>query len=906
MLKKMKKVLSMVLCAMLVVTALPFTADAAAVKISKKSATVYAGKTLQLKVLNTKKSVKWSTSNKKVATVSSKGLVKGVKEGKATITAKVGKKKYTSKITVKARLNATKATLTVGGSTQLKMYGVSKVTWSTSNKSVATVTSKGKVTAKKAGSATITAKVGKKKYTCKVTVKAKLNATSKTLKEGENYQLKLTGAAGKVAWTSSNASVAAVSSTGKVTAKKAGVATITVKDGATKYTCTITVKAVAKPEPKPEPKPDNPGPENPNPENPGQETTVPDYENMDYTAPITGVAYNFIFKPVAEQNKVVWDAEKGAFHLINKETQAENTRAFLMDSTYLTNLMAKTKAEIISYEFMWDGTQNWEPKEGEDLGVYTSFYDSEGNWYVEGQFNRTALSGATDTWVTVTINLADIPKNADESIQAPFLMNTIGGLYVRNVKVTMEKDYNEAISGENYTSFIKPLSDTNKVTWDATQNAFHLENKVTASDDSRGFCFDTKYIEKLVEKVRAEYITYEFKVDGIPSGNTSGDGSVYYGFYPNWWDTREAVAASDVTDAWKTVKIKVTDLPKDEEGNAKSPFLMNPVSGLYVRNITVIKEAGNGNYLSPIQGNDFTFFIEPISDQNKVTWDEGKNAFHLENKVTAGDDSRAFLFDTDYIEKIIAKTNAESISYEFMWDGNESGAGGDDRTIYTSFYPNWWDQTARKGTGISTEMWTTVTIDLANMPKDENDKILAPFIMNTVGGIYVRNITIKEKPAKVLMDIRADQNQTEMRNLVLRFYNSDTTGGIGDVTNYKDVEITAKNTTSQTVEMDLDFFLNTEGKFAGFSFVSLGYDDYTTDQGYDVYISNIRIEKDGETIPVEMTAENCSFTAGTNTGITGGHGNPDVIMVTSDGKLFVYKMWLYATYKATFTTPMAF
>lgn len=172
MMNKLKKGLSLLLCALLVVTAVPFSSHAAAVKLNKKTATVYAGKTLQLKVKNTKKSVKWSTSNKKIATVSKKGLVTAKKDGKATITAKIGKNKYTCKVTVKSRMNITKKTLTVKGTCQLKQYGLSNVKWKSSNTKVATVTSKGKVTAKKTGTATITAYSGKKKVTCKITVKA--------------------------------------------------------------------------------------------------------------------------------------------------------------------------------------------------------------------------------------------------------------------------------------------------------------------------------------------------------------------------------------------------------------------------------------------------------------------------------------------------------------------------------------------------------------------------------------------------------------------------------------------------------------------------------------------------------------------------------------------------------------
>lgn len=81
----------------------------------------------------------------------------------------------------KVKLNITKATLSIGGSINLKLLNnKKKVTWKSSNKKVASVTKKGKVKAKKKGKASIVAKVGKKKYTCKVTVgKVSKKSTSK-------------------------------------------------------------------------------------------------------------------------------------------------------------------------------------------------------------------------------------------------------------------------------------------------------------------------------------------------------------------------------------------------------------------------------------------------------------------------------------------------------------------------------------------------------------------------------------------------------------------------------------------------------------------------------------------------------------------------------------------------------
>lgn len=101
----MKRKLAGILALSLVVgSCLMPSADsqAAKIKLNKKTATIKVGKKVTLKVKGTKKKAKWSSSKKSVATVSKKGVVKGKKAGKATITAKIGKKKYRCKVTVQA------------------------------------------------------------------------------------------------------------------------------------------------------------------------------------------------------------------------------------------------------------------------------------------------------------------------------------------------------------------------------------------------------------------------------------------------------------------------------------------------------------------------------------------------------------------------------------------------------------------------------------------------------------------------------------------------------------------------------------------------------------------------------------------------------------------------------------
>ena len=80
---------------------MPTSVQAAKISLSATSKTLTVGKTTALKISGTSKKVVWTSSNKNIATVSSKGKVKGIKAGTCTIKAKVGGKTYKCKVTVK-------------------------------------------------------------------------------------------------------------------------------------------------------------------------------------------------------------------------------------------------------------------------------------------------------------------------------------------------------------------------------------------------------------------------------------------------------------------------------------------------------------------------------------------------------------------------------------------------------------------------------------------------------------------------------------------------------------------------------------------------------------------------------------------------------------------------------------
>ncbi len=251
------------------------------VKLNKTSASLKIGETVTLSATAgpanaDNKTIKWSCSPSSVASVSDNGVVIAKKAGTAKVTATAvdgSGKKAVCKVKVTdpnvkvtgVKLNKSSAsidkgkTITLTATVKPKNASNTKVTWKSSNTSIATVSSDGVVTAKKAGTATITAttKDGNKKATCKVTVKeaktvkvtgVSLNKTSASVEKGNSITLKATikpsNATNKnVTWKSSDKRIATVDSNGKVKGVKKGTATITVttKDGSKKATCKVTV-----------------------------------------------------------------------------------------------------------------------------------------------------------------------------------------------------------------------------------------------------------------------------------------------------------------------------------------------------------------------------------------------------------------------------------------------------------------------------------------------------------------------------------------------------------------------------------------------------------------------------------------------------------------------------------------
>ena len=218
--------------------------------------------------------MKWSSSNNSIASVSSSGVVTAKRAGSATVYASVNGVSGKAAVAVSAAgiksiaVSPASFTLATSGTRQLSASLTDAsgnavtgqtVAWSSSNSAVATVSSSGMVTAMHSGNANITAAAGGASANAAVTVSAgtvsavSVSPGSASLVAGATQQLvaNLTDNTGSavagqtVTWTSSDASIVSVSSTGLATAAHTGSATVTATAGGVSGQSTVTVAAGA-------------------------------------------------------------------------------------------------------------------------------------------------------------------------------------------------------------------------------------------------------------------------------------------------------------------------------------------------------------------------------------------------------------------------------------------------------------------------------------------------------------------------------------------------------------------------------------------------------------------------------------------------------------------------------------
>lgn len=219
--------------------------------LSQYSATLKIGQEFYLGAfVSTGRQPSFKSSNSRVASVSTYGLVTAKQAGSCRITAKSGNGEGSCRITVQKTtitLSQKAISLENGDTCRLKVTtsNGSVPGFSSNKKSVAVVDSSGLITACKPGTAVITVKADKTSATCRVTVKKptiSLSHTRASLFRCQKLQLEASVSSGITpTWKSSRSNVASVTDSGLVTAQKHGTAIITAKADGVSKTCEVIV-----------------------------------------------------------------------------------------------------------------------------------------------------------------------------------------------------------------------------------------------------------------------------------------------------------------------------------------------------------------------------------------------------------------------------------------------------------------------------------------------------------------------------------------------------------------------------------------------------------------------------------------------------------------------------------------
>ncbi len=202
-------------------------------------------------ITSTGKKPSFSSNNSKVASVNTYGKITAKKAGTAKITAKIKNGEATCTICVEAtkiQLSARSISLENGYSAKLSATASTghPIIFRSNKKSVAIVDENGVITAKKPGTATITAAADGTTARCIVTVKKPqlcLNRSSVTLYRNRTFRLTVKSTSKSVPkWKSNKKSVATVDDNGNVTTVKNGTALITVTVDGVSKACEVIVK----------------------------------------------------------------------------------------------------------------------------------------------------------------------------------------------------------------------------------------------------------------------------------------------------------------------------------------------------------------------------------------------------------------------------------------------------------------------------------------------------------------------------------------------------------------------------------------------------------------------------------------------------------------------------------------
>lgn len=234
------------------------------IRLNSDYVEIYTGKSKKLKAKRkpsnaTIKKIKWTSGDENIVRVRPSGKIRAVAVGNTYITAAAtdgSKKKARCYVKVLESVPATsivvaqsKLTLQRGDSTGLTYKvlpdgNTDKLKFASDNKRVVTVNKNGRVTAVGTGDATVTI-LASSGVSSEVNINVvALNKSSITMRQYDTETLEVLGASSNVTWYSSNANVATIDSSGKVSGKSIGTTTVYAYIDGCRLSCTVTITSL--------------------------------------------------------------------------------------------------------------------------------------------------------------------------------------------------------------------------------------------------------------------------------------------------------------------------------------------------------------------------------------------------------------------------------------------------------------------------------------------------------------------------------------------------------------------------------------------------------------------------------------------------------------------------------------
>ncbi|MDE7421762.1 MAG: Ig-like domain-containing protein [Muribaculaceae bacterium] len=444
----------------------------------------------------TEQKVTWTSSNETVATIVDiveephQVHIDAIGVGEATITASLAGFTTSFKVTVAApevevtgiTLDKKTAEMETGASLQLNATitpenATSKeVKWTSSDSNIATVSTKGLVTAKKAGKVTITATANKYTATCVITItdpvvaveSVTLDKTESTLEVGKTVTLTATVAPADatdktVTWTSSDDAVATVKD-GVVTAVAEGTAIITAKAGEMTATCTITVKA--------------------------GEPVIPDDPDKDKTRVPVKMTYVNMDEPDQAYGEIAeGETAEAGFNKINGGTVGfGNTGWGVNYITYLQVNVSEIEGTILNATLSFDASGSTDSKRntGWGAGYNSSVWSSDMTYNTADKSITTVgeqawtTSKSATTFDNLSIDITEAVLNAENGVATILIYETnAGGGYIKNPVVKVQ--WTDA---ETYDVTFK---ETNDVEATVIVNTLDVTNGTSLPDGTYSF-----------------------------------------------------------------------------------------------------------------------------------------------------------------------------------------------------------------------------------------------------------------------------------------------------------------------------------------------------------------------------------------------------------------------------------